>query len=338
VADDTLKYMRSDTARSPLAKVRTRDDPRLAARMIALDGDPKEDIVRTVLVGVSDDRGVGLFGGRLGAIEGPQRFRDYFWRMHAPEAIKAGSILDAGDMVSAARTNETHARLTEVIDVLRDRFNSARFVVVGGGHDHVYGEIMGLVRWLKRSAEDERKLRVAHVCIDSRPNVHLASGEPHAGAGVRRLLLESAARLDGGSLVVWGVQRADSADKHLQFLQSQGATTVLWEEIERDPRAAAAELCAAIQALGDGHDAVTISVDMAAFSQSVAPGVSEPSPVGVHPSAVLQAVTTLRQLDCPTQVGIYGLNPRYDRDGATARLAARIAWTYTTARPKAAET
>ncbi len=326
--EDTLKYMRSDTARSKEQRVRRRDDPRLGGRMVALDGDPQADRVRTVLVGVADDRGVGLAGGRMGAIEGPLRFRDYFWRMHAPVAIGRGRVLDAGDMVSAARTGETHARLTEVIDVLRERFEDARFIVVGGGHDHVYGEILGVARWLRRQGKDD--IKIAHVCIDARANVHAVSGEPHAGGPLRRLLLERSTRVDGSSLLVWGLQRAASAEAHLAFLRSQGAELVFWDDIEDDPRAAATDLAARIGALAEDHHAVTLSLDLCAFDQATAPGVSDPSPVGVSPAGVLRAVRALGSLTVPTQFGIYGLNPRVDRDGATARLAAHIAWTYAT--------
>ena len=329
MADSTLKYMRSDTARSPFAKARRRDDPRLGARMVALDGDPDPTRVRTVLVGVADDRGVGLAGGRLGAIEGPQRFRDYFWRMHAPETVGNGSILDAGDMVSAARTNETHARLTEVIDVLQERFKDARMVVVGGGHDHVYGEVLGLARWLKRS-DRPGEVKLAHVCINARANVHATTGEPNASGGIRRMLLEPSTRLDGKSLVMWGLQRAENADMHLDFLRSQGAAITLWADVERDRKGATDRLVRKLRQLAKSHDGVTMSIDLCAFAQPVAPGVSGPSVVGVEVGAVLTIVSALASLPGNTQLGIYGLNPRHDRDGATARLAARLAWNYVT--------
>lgn len=330
MGEDTLKYMRSDTSRESRARGRQRDDPRLGSRMVALDGNPQSDQVTAVLVGVADDRGIGLYGGRLGSVEGPLRFRDYFWRMHAPDAIANGALLDAGDMVSAARTNETHARLTEVVDVLRERFPNARMVIVGGGHDHVYGELLGMARALRRMHDDP--VRIAHVCIDARANVHSQRGEPNAGGALKRVLLEPSARIDGESLMVWGLQRAATADLHVDFLRSQGAELVFWDDIEEQPKATADELVARIAAMAQSHAAVTMSIDLCAFAQSIAPGVSDPSPVGVSPIAVLRAVQALGALKVPTQLGIYELNPRFDRDGATARLAARIAWTYVTAR------
>jgi formiminoglutamase len=335
MGDDTLKYMRSDAAHSPFAKARRRDDPRLGGRMVALDGNPEPQKVQTVLIGVSDDRGVGLSGGRLGAVEGPQQFRDHFWRMNAPESLARGSILDAGDMVSAARTNETHARLTEVIDVLRDRFCEAKMVVVGGGHDHVYGEVLGVARWLRKQS-GSRDIKLAHVSCDARANVHSVQGEPNASGPLKRLLLEPSAQLDGKSLVIWGLQRALTADKHMAFLRAHGVPIHSWEAIEEDPRRAAGQLVAKICSLALTHDAVTLSVDLGVFSQAVAPGVSSPSAVGVDAGAVIRAAAALGSLPCLTQLGIYELNPRFDRDGATARLAARIAWSYVTAQKDAA--
>jgi arginase family enzyme len=45
---------------------------------------------------------------------------------------------------------------------------------------------------------------------------------------------------------------------------------------------------------------------------------------------VLRAAAALGSLPLATQLGLYELNPRFDQDGASARLAARLAWSYLT--------
>ena len=324
MAKTTLRYIRSDTTRRPEAKG---DDPRMGSRMVSLDGDPDPTRVGAVLLGVVCDRGVGLKGGRMGSVEGPSQFRDQFWRLSATAAVERGSLLDAGDLVSAERTNETHARLGEVLDVLHDRFPQARMVVVGGGHDHAYGEVLGLSRWLKNTDGNNR---VGVLCIDSQVHVQRHEGEAHAGTAWRRLLLEPAARLDGESLTVWGVQRAANAETLLSFAAAQGINMVHLHEISDDVAVASDRLVTRLQQMGATHGGLSMSVDMGAFAQHLAPGVGEPLPVGVPIRPVLAAAAALGRLQQPTQLGIYELNPRYDRDGATARLAARIAWSYVT--------
>ncbi len=328
---DTLRFIRTDSlmqpgGHKPHGKVR-RDDPRMASRTIGLDAAPNPNLVRAILLGVADDRGVKLNGGRHGASDGPAKFRDYFSRLPAPPQFGPDSVLSAGDLMGAENTGETHARLAEIVGVLRNRFPLARLVVIGGGHDHAYGEVLGLARWL---ADGQADARVAVVNVDAHADVRPHTGEPHSGTPFRRLLLDPVARLDGASLVQWGLQRAANAVAHLQFLDGQGARTVFWDELPDGDRAAGLALTDLLAALAASHAGLSLSVDLDAFPQSCAPGVSAPGVVGVAPGAVLRAAARLGALPCVTQLGIYELNPRFDVDGATARLAARIAWSYLT--------
>ena len=326
---DTLRFVRADTTPHVGHKAK-RDDPRMVGRMVTLDGDPQADRVKVILLGVADDRGVQLNGGRVGAVDGPAKFRDYFFRLPAPPELGTGSVLNAGDLEAAGHTPETHARLAEVVAVLRERFPHARLIVVGGGHDHAYGEALGLARAVGKL---DSNARVAVVNIDAHADVRpydAGREEPHSGTPFRRLLLEPAARLAGPSLVEWGLQRSANAHAHLQFLDQHHVNTVFLEDIDGDDRRAGADLTGLLRSLAEVHAALSLSVDLDAFAQAVSPGVSAPSPIGVPPGAVVRAAAALGRMPCATQMGIYELNPRFDQDGASARLAARLAWSYAT--------
>lgn len=327
---NTLEFMRADSSTLPgvhKAIRARRDDPRMAARTVGLDADPRPDHVRAILLGVADDRGVRLNGGRYGAAGGPQKFRDAFARLPAPAEFGPGSVLSAGDLLGAETTAETHSRLAEIVVVLRDRFPSARLVVVGGGHDHAYGEVLGLARWLEARRDHPR---LAVVNVDAHADVRPHTGEPHSGTPFRRMLLDPHVHLQGESLLEWGLQRASNAAAHLQFLQSQGARVAFWEDLPDSERVAGQALGDAMEALANAHHGLSLSVDLDAFAQSCAPGVSAPAVVGVPPGAIVRAAARLGTLPCATQLGIYELNPRFDVDSATSRLAARIAWSYLT--------
>jgi len=332
---DTLRLLRSEA--TPLAsgiKLR-RDDPRMGTRAIGLDADPKPDKVLAVIVGVADDRGVQLAGGRVGAADGPPRLRDWFFRLPAPAEFGPGSVLNAGDLKPAENTAETHARLAEVVAVLRERFPRARLVVVGGGHDCAFGEVLGLARSLDAQALQGIADKVAVLAVDAQADVrpHIDGNrhlEPPGGTALRRLLGEPGARLEPSGLCLFGLQRACNPTSHLQYLEIHGARSVFLEDIDGDDRRAGAQLTALLYDLASRHSALSLSVDMDAFPQAVSPGVSVPSPVGVPAGAVLRAAAALGRVPCLHQLGLYGLNPRFDQDGATARLAARIAWSYVT--------
>ena len=325
---DTLQFIRADSA-SHRDDLRPRgDEPRLLSCAVALNGDPQPDRVRSILLGVSDDRGIQLAGGRIGAADGPMRVRDYLLRMPAPADYSVGSLLNAGDLQAAEHTAETHARLAEVVAVLRERFPLAKLVVIGGGQDHAYGEVLGLARAVARAAPLGR---VAVVSAGPLAQVNAATPdarEPNANTAFRRLLLEPAARLDGPSLLQWGLQRPSNSAFQLRFLESQGVQQVYWNEVDGDHRRAGQDLVARMAELAATHAGLSLSVHLAAFDQATSPGVSAPSAVGVPAGAVVQAAAALAQLPIATQLGLYELNPRFDQDGASARLAARIAWSY----------
>lgn len=324
---DTLRFIRADTTPVSAERKGQRDDPRMAIRMVSLAGEPKADKIQAIILGVADDRGVQLNGGRMGAADGPAKFRDYFARLPAPPEFAMGSVLNAGDLMPAESTNETHARLAEVVAVLHDRFPKARLVVVGGGHDHAYGEVLGLARCV---GSRQKEARVAVLNVDAHADVRPHHGEPHSGTPFRRILDEPATRVAPQSLVEWGLQRSCNSTAHLQFLHQQGCHVVYWEGIDGNETHAGAQLIDTLRALTNGHAGLSLSVDMDAFAQSVSPGVSAPSPLGVPAGAVVRAAAALNGMAGVTQLGIYELNPRFDHDGASARLAARIAWSYVT--------
>ena len=68
---------------------------------------------------------------------------------------------------------------------------------------------------------------------------------------------------------------------------------------------------------------------MDVFPAHVSPGVSAPSALGIDPVVVIKLIQHLKML-CPLHKvqwrisDIAELNPLYDQDGRTARLAARL--------------
>lgn len=76
----------------------------------------------------------------------------------------------------------------------------------------------------------------------------------------------------------------------------------------------------------DGKHPFGLSIDLDAFPQSAAPGVSAPQAIGVDPMIAISLIHKMgKNLQ---QLGLYEMNPRYDLDGRTARLAAKLAHTF----------
>ena len=72
------------------------------------------------------------------------------------------------------------------------------------------------------------------------------------------------------------------------------------------------------------YDHLYVTIDLDGFSSAYAPGVSAPSPLGLSPDFVWQVLTFLQQTEKVIACDIAEMNPRFDQDNVTARLAARL--------------
>ena len=73
----------------------------------------------------------------------------------------------------------------------------------------------------------------------------------------------------------------------------------------------------------DSVNKVYLSVDMDGFSSAFAPGVSAPSPMGFSPQIAFRVFELIAKSKKLIAMDVVELNPRFDQDQATARLAAR---------------
>ncbi|MEN9796231.1 MAG: hypothetical protein RLZZ150_1208, partial [Bacteroidota bacterium] len=67
-----------------------------------------------------------------------------------------------------------------------------------------------------------------------------------------------------------------------------------------------------------------VSVDMEAFASAYAPGVSAPAADGFAPHEVRECLTQAAASRSLVALDIVEVNPRYDVDGRTAKLAAQL--------------
>ena len=80
-------------------------------------------------------------------------------------------------------------------------------------------------------------------------------------------------------------------------------------------------------------DAIQLSVCLDVFNAAFAPGVSAPAALGLSPATVLAAMELIKQACARHKVPILlfelaEMNPQFDRDRITARLAARCIYEF----------
>jgi len=275
---------------------------------------PSPDGCRCALLGLPDDLGVRLNGGRPGARGGPSAFRAALARYGvAWDGLRDRPldvpVFDAGDITPApgddeAALLETHRRIESAVCWLQER--GLTTLCIGGGHDLALPSASALHRVLG--------VRLGGINLDAHLDVRQKVG---SGMPFRRLIESQA--LDPRRFVELGLGRFVNDPDDLAWLRAQGGTLVHVDGIlERGLEAQAA----LERACADGP--AFLSIDLDALDQSVAPGVSAPNPLGL---TLKHAVDLAEAAGARSQVRHFDLmefNPAFDVDGHTGRSAALL--------------
>jgi formiminoglutamase len=263
------------------------------------------------LMGYSGEEGVRRNQGRLGTLAGPASIRRCLGSLahHLPVGLP---LFDYGDLFTQEGDLEsTHQAIT---DLTYQLLKSNHFPVwLGGGHDLAFAHGSAV---LKYSQEQGKKLGIINLDahFDLRP---LVAGKGHSGSPFYQLASNNPNEFHYLAL---GIQRAanpkslfETADQvQAKYLVMEDFRLQHWEYMEEQ-----------ISWFLDQVDALYLSVDLDGFSSAFAPGVSAPSPMGFDPEVAFKVFDLLAKSKKLISLDVVELNPTYDQDQATARLAAR---------------
>jgi formiminoglutamase len=281
------------------------DDPRLEHWLARPPG--ASGPVRASIVGFAVDQGVARNAGRPGASAGPRAIRERLWRM-CPDAEDPAPFVrlleHTRDLGDVAASGDLEADQHALGDVVANELARGAFVIVlGGGHETAYGHFLGYVR-------AQRAVAIRN--IDAHPDVRpLRDGLGHSGSPFRQALEHPSGLCE--SYRVEGLQPSAATQAHLSYLQARGARFGFRHRF--DPEALYDATCATL---------ATFCLD--AVDQAFAPGVSAPSTDGLSTGEWLRAAYLAGASPRVSSADVVELNPAFDRDGQTARLAARTVW------------
>ncbi|MBI2346122.1 MAG: formimidoylglutamase [Deltaproteobacteria bacterium] len=302
-------------------QVRRADDPRLGERVQRLANLRDATKGTVVLIGVPDDRGVVAGYGRAGAADGPRALREQFYRLPLGpmSAVGTRQIADAGDLPAVGSTAATHEQLCEVVAAVAKQGGIP--CVIGGGHDATYGSIKGFLQ----SGKGAGVINIdAH--LDLRPLG--PAGVIGSGTAFRRLIEERLLR--GHHIVEFGLQQHAVAPMHWAFAREHGVRLWTWDDLQAP--GVETVFAGLLRDLAGAHRRVAVSFDLDAVTAAEAPGVSAPNPAGFSAHDVLRLFQLAGADPAVGHLEIMELNPRYDIDGRTARLAALCLWYFCAAR------
>lgn len=254
------------------------------------------------IVGFASDEGVRRNQGRVGAAEGPAALRGMLANLADPGV----QVSDLGDVVVSGGDLEAgQRRLGAVVSSVLDR--GALPVVLGGGHAVAYGSGQG---WLGRTETWGVLNLDAH--LDLRRAERATSGTPFL-----QLADDLAAAGRRFHYSVIGVSRPSNTRALFETAERLGVSML--NDVDTDVVSAVE----AAEALVDRADRVHLTLDLDVLPAAIAPGVSAPAAFGVAPAVIL---SVLRVVAASGRLGLFEvaeLNPRFDVDARTARIAAR---------------
>ncbi len=263
-----------------------------------------------VVLSCSQDEGIRRNSGRIGAAKGPGAIRQALYKLAAPEKLKKGDLFDLGDTVFEASLEEIHNRQQRIVEhLLRE---GKKIIILGGGNDLSYPDC---------KAHQQVFPRTSVVNIDAHLDIR-KNPLPNSGTPYRQLIDENI--VEPQNCYEIGIQSHANSQVYLNHARKLGINVVMLAEIQ--------------QALSDDDlqtrlkqlrsESLFIGFDMDAIRASDAPGVSAPSPIGLSGGQAVMLLQYLLRHNTVNLLEITEMNPDFDLDSRTAKLAAILAHTY----------
>jgi formiminoglutamase len=261
-----------------------------------------------VVLGFCSDAGVRRNKGRTGAAAAPAAIRSAL----GPLAYHLDrDVFDAGDVVVEGDSLEAgQERAGRAISGLLDAGNLT--VVLGGGHETAFASYLGVA-----GSDVVQGKRLGVLNLDAHFDLR---DEPTPSSGTPFLQMARAEAAAGRELqyAVVGISEPNNTRTLFDTAQRLGVKYLLDEQCSPE----AVEVFVADFLAG--VDVLYLTIDLDVMPASVAPGVSAPAAYGV-PLPVISAVC--RQVAASGKllhVDVAELNPEFDVDSRTAKVAARL--------------
>lgn len=283
------------------------------------------------LVGFACDLGVHNNKGRIGAKQGPYALRhalaNQAWH-HTNGVIDFGTLV-ANDVSDTNTDDALSVAQLDYAQMISHSLNTTSFTIgLGGGHEIAYGSFLGLLNsHIAKPGE-----RIGIVNIDA--HFDLRKPAPLTSSGTPFRQIQDECNNNNIPLTYCCLGIAETANTPALFEYAEATNTrylldteCCFDNITRVLTECLTEI-----------DVLYLTICMDAFPSYVAPGVSAPSALGVSPQLVIEIIHWLARQQKTLNfawplVDIAELNPNFDLDNRTAKLAARLLHEVVRARP-----
>lgn len=279
--------------------------------IVTQDGDVQAGDV--VLIGFGCDAGVRRNGGRPGAADGPTAIRAMLANLPAWPGL---SLRDAGDVTCQGDALE-EAQMHLAAQISHIVKTGAFPIALGGGHEIAFASFSGLFNALPHDGAPQRIGIVnldAH--LDLRADPRPSSGTPFLQAA--RLCAEKNWPF---RYACYGASLFANTQGLFHRAAEHGVDIMLDDEMVPGRED---EIVNRLQHFCETVDHIYLTIDLDTLPAGSAPGVSAPAARGVEPALIELAIDTLAATGKLKVADIAEMNPLFDIDGRTARIAARF--------------
>ncbi|PKD42599.1 formimidoylglutamase [Rhodohalobacter barkolensis] len=263
------------------------------------------------LLGFPSDEGVIINGGRPGASKAPQLIYDELLKLtpHPVHIDRHTKLLKKTESLTHLNCSRDLSADQENLGESTAGFLSDQVlpVILGGGHETAFGHFLGY-------AKSTRPVNIVN--IDAHADVReFKNGKPHSGSPFRQAIEHQSGMCR--SYNVYGLNPASVSAGHLAFVRKQG-NAVFEQSISADAILNRLNLF--------DEESIMVTMDMDAVRQADAPGVSAPNASGISKDDWLKLAYGFGNHPKVTSFDLCEVNPEFDRDNQTVKLAALTVW------------
>jgi len=262
-----------------------------------------------VLVGCPQDIGVKRNHGRIGARKSPNKIRQNLYKFVSNEKIEKAKLFDLGNIIVQKTLEQTHEVQEMVVSqILKD---GKTVLSLGGGNDISYPDCKALSSLNKE---------ILALNIDSHFDVRFNKSR---NSGTSYFMLLEEKTIKGKNFWELGIKNSSASTVHKKYLEDKKANIIFAEDIAV-PNQVKTIITKVLKE--NSRKNIFWGFDMDSVKASDAPGVSAPSPFGFSSEDAIQFAILAGKSKQTKVFEITEVNPYYDIDNRTSRLAALMIW------------
>lgn len=281
---------------------------------------PTEEIQKTnlqksiLLAGFACDEGVARNKGRVGAVQGPLSLRLACGNLpvHFPQDRK---IYDAGNIICVNKNlEEAQERLSRIVSLVLQQQGFP--VLLGGGHEILFAHYAGVRR-------NFPKENIGIINVDAHFDLRaVADAGATSGTGFYQVAEDCKKNHNNFLYFALGIQESGNTRELFERAKALHVNYILARDIHFSKLE---NIKTQLQNFLDKTDVVCLTIDLDAFASADAPGVSAPAAGGLRYDFLIREIMKLIAGSGKiVSMDIAELNPVFDIDHRTAKLAAKI--------------